>query len=135
MAASSYGKSMVARVPAVATAGNDASSAVAVVRKTGTITAVTYVPDATITGVATNSRRLDLVNKGQAGAGTNVVASLLFASGVNATNFDETVITLSATPANLVVAAGDVLALASVHTGTGIVDPGGLIKVEANVDA
>lgn len=135
MAASAYGRSMVARVPAVSTAGNDATSAVAVVRKAGTITGVTYVPDATITGAATNNRRLDLVNKGQSGSGTTVIATLGFGNGTNATGYDEKAITLSATASDLVVAAGDVLALASIHVGTGITDPGGLVKIEANVDA
>lgn len=115
--------------PPVATAGNDADTPVFVAPFACTVTAVTYVPSATITGAATNNRTLSLRNKGQAGAGTTVVATLNFANGVNATAFDEKAITLSSTPADLVLAAGDVLALQSLHVGTGITDPGGLVRV------
>ena len=51
------------------------------------------------------------------------------ANGVNATAFDEKTITLTGTAADLNVTAGDVLALFSDSNGTGIVDPGGLVKV------
>jgi hypothetical protein len=121
-----------ATAAAVGTAGNDQNNEVAVAEYNGTVSSVTYTPDATITGAATNNRTFNLVNKGQAGSGTTVVATLNMASGTNATRGDETAITLSATAANLVVAAGDVLEWQSVHIGTGIVDPGGLVKV--NID-
>jgi hypothetical protein len=42
---------------------------------------------------------------------------------------DETVITLSGTAANLVLAAGDTVIWNSTHVGTGITDPGGLVSV------
>lgn len=116
-------------VPPVATAGNDADTPVFVAPFACTVTAVTYTPSATITGAATNNRTLQLRNKGQTGAGTTVVASLNFANGVNAAAFDEKVIPLSVTPADLVLAAGDVLALQSLHILTGITDPGGMLRV------
>lgn len=97
----------------------------------GTVTAVTYIVDTVLTGADTNSRTVVLVNKGQAGAGTTVVATKAFTSGVNAAADDETTITLSATAANLVVAAGDILAWQSTHVGgSGLADPGGLAIVE-----
>jgi hypothetical protein len=115
--------------PPVATAGNDFTHAIGTVKRAGTVTAASYIPDATITGAATNNRTVSIVNKGSDGLGSTVVATLNFASGVNATAADEKVLTLSATPANLVVAAGDVLAFSSGHIGTGIADPGGLVTV------
>ena len=96
----------------------------------GVVTAVSYVPAATITGAATNNRTVNLVNKGAAGAGTTVIATLNFASGVNATADIAKVITLSGTAANKAVVAGDVLQWQSVHVGTGIADPGGLAVVQ-----
>jgi hypothetical protein len=118
-----------ARCEGVATAGNDDTFVVGVVPEDGTVTSVTYIPDATITGAATNNRTLSLVNKGAAGAGSTVVATLNFASGINATAFDERAITLSVTAADLVVAEGDVLALFSDAVLTGIADPGGVVRV------
>lgn len=123
----SLNKSLVARIAPVAT-GSSASSAVAEAAA-GTVSSVTVIPDATITGANTNTRKYELVNKGQAGAGTTVVATLQFNSGVNATNFDSKALTLSSTPADLVVVDGDVLALVSTAVGTGLADPGGLVKV------
>lgn len=96
----------------------------------GTVTAVTYAPEANITGANTDSRTVSLVNKGTDGNGTTVVATLAMVSGVNSNDFDERAITLSATAADLVVADGDILAWTSVHVGsTGLADPGGLVTV------
>lgn len=95
----------------------------------GTVTSVSYTPDSTITGAATNNRTVSLVNKGQDGSGNTVIATLAFNTGVNAPADDEKQIPLSGVAANLVVAAGDILAFASVHGGTGLADPGGLVQV------
>lgn len=96
----------------------------------GTVTRCVYIPSASITGANTNSRTLTLQNRGQAGAGTTAVATLALTSGVNATADDAKALTLSGTAANLVVVAGDVLSFESVHTGTGLADPGGQVVVE-----
>lgn len=125
-------KNYTSRTTAVATVGNSESDEVAVCEYNGTVTSVTYTPDGTITGAATNNRTVQLVNKGQSGAGSTVIATLNFANGTNATAGDEKTIPLSGTPANLVVAAGDVLEWQSNAVGTGIADPGGLVKV--NID-
>jgi hypothetical protein len=122
-------KNYTSRGPVVATVGNSDSDEIVVAEYNGTVTAVTYTPDTTITGAATNNRTVQLVNKGQTGAGSTVIASLNFASGTNATGGDEKTIPLSGTPANLIVAAGDVLEWQSNAVGTGIADPGGLVKV------
>lgn len=123
----SLNRSLVVHSAPVA-AGSDFSTTVAEA-VAGNVSAVTVIPDATITGAATNNRRLDLVNKKQDGSGTTVVATLQFNSGVNASAFDSKALTLSSTASDLVVADGDVLALVSTHVGTGIADPGVLVKV------
>jgi hypothetical protein len=101
----------------------------------GTITSVKYIPVAAITGAATNNRRHAVTNRGSAGLGTNEAAFLAYASGVNAVAFDAKTITLHATAANRVVAAGDVLSFDSTAPGTGIADPGGMVIVEITRDA
>lgn len=124
-----YVRVIEADVPAVSTAGNDDDTVIAQAPFACTVTAVQYVPEAAITGADTNSRTVSLVNKGAAGSGTTSVASLALTSGVNAAANDEKAITLSATAANLVLAAGDTLQWRSIHIGTGITDPGGLVRV------
>lgn len=118
-----------ADVPAVVTVGNDDDSVIAQAPFAGTVSAVQYVPEAAITGAATNNRTLSLINKGQAGSGTTVVASLNFGNGTNATANNEVALTLSVTAADLVIAEGDTLLWRSLHIGTGIADPGGLARV------
>jgi hypothetical protein len=112
-----------------ATAGNDTNTNVMVVQRDGTVSAVTYSPVTAITGANTNTRSVSLVNKGTDGTGTTVVATLQFNSGVNAAAATPTTVTLSGTPANLAVTAGQVLQWQSTHVGTGIADPGGLVVV------
>ena len=124
-----YVRVVEADVPAVSTAGNDDDTVVTQAPFDCTVTAVQYVPEAAITGADTNSRTVSLVNKGAAGSGTTTVASLALTNGVNATANDEKAITLSGTAANLVLAAGDTLLWRSIHVGTGIADPGGLVRI------
>jgi hypothetical protein len=112
-----------------ATAGSNLSTVVWVAPRDCTVTAVSYTTVTAITGANTNTRSVSLVNKGQSGAGSTVVATLQFDSGVNTVAGDEKVITLSGTPANLVVTAGDVLQWHSTAVGTGIADPGGLAVI------
>ncbi len=101
-------------------------------RFTGKVTAVSYVPEAAATGDNTNARTFTLVNKGTAGSGTTVIATLALTTGVNLVASDEKAATLSATAADLLVTAGDVLAWVSTATGTGVVDPGGAVIVKGN---
>lgn len=121
-----------ANVPAVA-AAVDLNTVIAVAPRALTISGVTYVPATTLTGANTETRSVFLVNKGPTGALTVIVASLAFLAGTNATLNQKRVITLSLTPANLVVAEGDILIWQSVHTGsTGLADTGGLVTVSAS---
>jgi hypothetical protein len=97
----------------------------------GTLTSASYVTDTAVTGANTDSRTAQVINKGQAGSGTTVMASKAFLSGTNATAFDETALTLSSTAADLVVAEGDVITFKSLHVGgTGLADPGGTAWIE-----
>lgn len=115
---------------AAVAAGSDTEQNVCAVEFAGVVSGVTYSPDTVLTGANTESRTLVLVNKGQAGAGTTVVATKAFVSTVNAAADDLTAITLSVTAADLVVAEGDVLAWQSTHVGaTGLADPGGMVTV------
>lgn len=97
----------------------------------GTVTSVVIVPEAAGTANATNFRTFRVINKGQGGAGTTVVAS--FATDTPTTDdlkaFDEKTITLSATAADLVVAAGDVLAADETKAAEGLAHSGYTIKV------
>lgn len=124
-----------ATVPAVA-AASDADQTIAESHVAGTVTAITYTPEAAITGANTETRTLTVVNKGQSGAGTTVIGTLAFTSGVNGVAFDEKAFTLSAIAGATTVAAGDILALVSTHSGsTGLADPGGRVEVEVERSA
>ena len=96
---------------------------------TGRVTACSYAPEAASTGDNTHYRTYTLVNKGAAGAGSTVIATIALTTGVNLVAFDEKDATLSATAADLVVTEGDILAWVSTPTGNGLVDPGGTVKV------
>lgn len=97
----------------------------------GTVTSVSYTAIAAVTGAnSPASRTLSVVNKGADGTGTTAVATLALTSGVDLAAADEKAVTLTATAADKVVAAGDVLALNSTAVGgTGLADPGGTWEV------
>lgn len=124
-----FGTVLQTPVQPQATAGSNLNTNVFRVPSSGTVSSVTYSTVTAITGANTNTRSVSLVNKGQAGAGTTVIATLQFNSGVNTTASDEKTITLSSTAADLVVTAGDILQWQSTAVLTGIADPGGLVAV------
>jgi hypothetical protein len=127
MAAQQIINSTVPAVTILATADQTVGEA----DKAGRVTSVTYTPEATITGAASPaSRTFTLVNKGQTGVGTTTIATLAMVGGVNANVFDEKPLTLSSTASDLVVAAGDILVWVSTPVGgTGLVDPGGQVRI------
>src|SRR5688572_23392920 len=104
-----FGKVYQNPVQPQATAGSNLNQNVFRVDSAGTVSSVTYAPVTAITGANTNTRSVTLVNKGQTGVASTVVATIQYNSGVNAAAADENTVTLSGTPANLVVAAGDIL--------------------------
>lgn len=98
----------------------------------GTVQSVTVISEAAVTANGTNFRTLRVLNKGQAGAGATVVASLALDTPTtdDLAAFDEKAIPLSGTPANLVVAEGDVLAADETVTASGLAHSGYKIRVE-----
>lgn len=85
----------------------------------GVVTEVTVISEAAMTGATATARTLTVFNRGQAGAGTTVVATLAFITGVDLVANDEKALTLSATPANLIFAAGDVFECVETVASTG----------------
>ena len=124
-----YVERLTADVPAVAQA-TITSTAILECPFAGAVTAVTYTPVANITGDSTNSRTYTLVNKGADGNGTTVIATRAMTTGVNATDFNEDALTLSAVEGATTVAEGDILAWVSTHVVSGLADPGGLVQIE-----
>ena len=88
-----------------------------------TVTGVTLVPETAITGHATNYATLSLENKGAAGTGTTEVASFAFDTPTtdDVVAFDGKALTLSATPANLDLALGDVVSIKKAIAAAGMV--------------
>lgn len=126
-----YTKTVDVPVPAMATAANDETSFVARAPFDGGISGVRFTADAAITGAAApNNRTFQLINKGQSGAGSTVVATLAMAAGVNAVAGDELTIPLSGVAGATDVVAGDILAWFSDASGTGIADPGGMLSID-----
>jgi hypothetical protein len=121
--------------PAVA-ANADKETVIGVAPEAGTVASVTFTPDTVLTGANTDTRTLAVYNRKQDGTGTVLVAQKAFTSGVNIAADDEGTITLTATAADLAVAAGDVLAFHSTHAGsTGLADPGGEVVVQIDRSA
>jgi hypothetical protein len=103
---------------AAAAANADASGGYVTAPFDGTVSAAEIIASAAITGADTESRTIQLHNRGQAGSGTTLVASKAFVEEVDAAADDATALTLSGTAANLEVEAGDILEFTSLHIGT-----------------
>lgn len=120
-----------ANIPAQGTAATTQDWVIGECESGGVVKEVTLVPEAAVTGNATNFRTFRVVNKGQAGAGTTVVGS--FATNATPANdlvaFDEKTVPLSVTAADLVVAAGDVLIADETVGASGVAHGGYTIKV------
>lgn len=125
-------RTLEASIPAQGTAATAQDLVIGKAPFAGTVTAVSLIPEAAVTANATNFRNFRVVNKGQAGSGTTLVA--VHATDTVATDdlvaFDEKVVPLSGTPANLVVAAGDVLIADETVAATGVAHAGYKIIVE-----
>lgn len=118
------------RVNAALAADATADQVVGLVTTAGSVLSVTFVPDTVLTGADTNSATLSVVNKGAAAAGTAVVASKAFTNGVNIAATVPGDITLTATAADAVVAANDVLVYRRTKVGTGLAVPAGMLVVK-----
>src|SRR5262245_7753760 len=114
---------------AEATAGTGQEAQICVGPWAGTLVEAYYTPEAAVTGVATNNKAITIRNRGGVGTGTTTMASLTFGAGTNGVAFDESVVALSGTAANLVFAQGDVLTALSTVNGTGMTLPEGKVRV------
>lgn len=123
-------KQLEATVPAQGTAGAAQDQVIGEAPYAGTISAASIIPEAALTADNTNNRSFRIINKGQSGAGSTVVASYQSnVAGGNLVAFDEKDLTLSGTPANLVVAAGDILVADETVAGSGIAHSGYKVQV------
>jgi YD repeat-containing protein len=96
----------------------------------GVIQRVSYTPEAAMTGATATARTMQVLNKGQAGAGTAVAATLAFNTGVDLVAFDEKDIPVTATLADKTVVEGDTLLWNETVAGAGTAAPGGKVVVE-----
>lgn len=114
------------RVPAEATAVSDDTWVLGMVPQC-TITGVTWIPDAAVTGAATNNFSLAVQNA--TNSSTAITTTKTYALGTNSVAATAETLTLSATAANLNCSANDVLVLARVHNSSGLASPAGTIEV------
>lgn len=122
---------ITATIPAAA-ATADPDQIIAESHVAGKVTSVTFTSEAAVTAHGTNYRTFTLVNKGQAGAGTAVIATLALDTPTtdDLAAFDEKTIPLTSTEADLVVAKGDILALVETHAASGLAHSGGRVEIE-----
>lgn len=116
-------------VPAQGTAGTANEWIVGTMEVPAEVTAVEFIPEAAVTGAASNNFALNLRNRGQADAGTVDIAAITFGNGTNAAARRPTNVTLAATEADRRVVAGDVLTLERLVNGTGLASPAGMLIV------
>lgn len=118
-------------VPAPAAAGTVQDQVICEAPFAGKVTDVSVISEGAVVANGTNYRTLRVVNKGQAGAGSTVVASLALDTPTtdDLAAKDEKAIPLSVTAADLVVAAGDVLIWDETVTGTGLAHTGLDVKL------
>lgn len=121
-----------ATIPAQATAGTDQATSILEVLFAGTVSAVYFLPSTALTASASVYRTFTLSNRKTDGStGAVTVATLVTdVAGADWVAYDRKNYTLTATAANLIVAAGDVLAVIETHASTGTAHGGGRIVVE-----
>lgn len=114
-------------VPSQATLGTDDSWPLWYAPNKAQVQSVTFVPSAAITANATHYSIYTLT-RFTAGTGATTVATRTWAATDSVADAPEA-FTLSATAANLVLAAGDVITMVKTHGGNGLVIPDGLLVV------
>lgn len=127
-----YHEHMRTQVVRQATAGTDQTTIIGKVGRAGVLAAASLLPATTSAFDGTNYRIYTLTNLGQAGAGSTSMATL-DTSAVALTAKTERAMALSGTPANLAVAAGDILAIVETHAGTGVAHGGALFDSTIDV--
>lgn len=120
-----------ASIPAQGTANAAQDQVIGESPVAGTVIGVSITPEAAVVAHATNYRTFRVVNKGQAGAGTAVVAT--FATDTVTTDdlvaFDEKALPLGSA-ADLVVAEGDILVADETVAASGVAHGGYQVRVE-----
>jgi len=94
----------------------------------GVVTAAWWSPAAAVTANVTNYATLGLRNRGAAGAGTALPAVRSYAA-TNSVAWVPEAMTLDATVANRQFAAGDLITIQSVWTGSGLALPAGTVTL------
>lgn len=120
------------RTPGQATADTENTWGLFVAPCNLTITRITEMFDAAISGAATDNVSHDYRNEGTDGTGTTslLAAAKVYTSGVDATAHVPVELTLSGTEGNLDVDEGEVISLVRTTPGTGLAEPGALITIE-----
>lgn len=90
------------------------------------ITSARWIPDAAVTGAATNNFALALTNVTASNA--VVATAKTYASGTNSVANTAEALTLSTTT-GVNVASGDVIALTRTVNGTGLASPSGMVEI------
>lgn len=116
--------------PAQATAGTAQAIVLGRAGKAGTLTSAIGVPVGAVATDETDFRLWTIQNRGQDGTGTTIMATLTTKTtgGAAMVAYDERSYTLSATPANLIVAAGDIIAVLETVGASGKAHTGLLTK-------
>lgn len=96
-----------------------------------TVISVDWTPSAAVTANGTNFSVLSLRNR-TTGAGTALPASRSYAA-TNSVALTPEAMTLSATAADLLLAADDVLTVQMIHTASGVVIPSGVLRLVARI--
>lgn len=120
-------RTLLIAVPGQATASTADEFAGVVAPINLKITAVKWIPAAAVTANATNYFTLTLRNR-TTGAGAALPAQRSYAA-TNSVALVAEAMTLSGTAADLLVAAGDVLSVEKLVTGTGLAMPDGVVQV------
>ena len=92
-----------------------------------TVKGVAITPDADVTGNDTNTKNLNVVNKGSDGTGSTEIANLDLATGTDLSEFDRTAISASL---DVDLEAGDSLTLQIEQVGSGVAIPRSLVDVD-----
>lgn len=95
------------------------------------LTAVTYTPEAAVTGDDTNNLILQLRNKGTAGSGTTAVtATKEYDTGTDLTAFVPDALAVATTAADRDIDVDETVALNKTETGSGLILPEGIVTLE-----
>lgn len=129
LAAANITEKLRFQVPSGDNASADFEYSIGLPKHAGTVTGIKLIPNATF-GADTDYATLTVYNRGADDSGTTALCTNNFDAAHAATARVPFAFTLNGVPANLVVAATDVLTLVKTHTGDGGVVPMGILEVE-----